>query len=146
MAGHDRFTRHASAPAPETLCIGSLRDLTHLLEGGSCIATDLSLGAWRGCQAATELEEQLGLESGTICGVEVSAPQGNSMPLYADFIGNAIDAEASGDRVIIDALERAGRIAARAPDYCLILAPRFGLPWAAHDAALVRFLAEALGE
>jgi tetratricopeptide (TPR) repeat protein len=152
ILNYDRITRGPGPVVLEGIRVPTLDALCAAIDGvDSCIATDLSLGAWRGCQVATELETQMGLPSETRCGVEpsVSASQG-SLPPYADFVGESIDAESSGDRTTLDALKRASHLAsvlrARPPRSCLVLVPRYGLPWEKHDALVIRFLAEALRE
>jgi tetratricopeptide (TPR) repeat protein len=149
----ERITRVSSTLVVEGIRVDTMGALCAAIGSAvdSCIATDLSLGAWRGCQAATELEAQTGLTSATRCGVEL-APliTGELVPTYADFVGTAIDAESSGDQTIIDALQRATLLAsvlrAGMTRCCLVSAPRYGLTWEKHDALLIRFLAEGLRE
>jgi tetratricopeptide (TPR) repeat protein len=141
--------RTAGIPLIEGVRISRLADLDRIVGTRSFIATDLSLGPWRGCQAAEELEAQAGLTTQSSFGMAPSAPS-ESMPAYADFIGRAIDGESSGDQVTFDALKRASRLAdflRRGPvSLSLIFAPCPGIGWDRHDALLIRFLAEALGE
>ncbi len=139
--------RTAATPVIEGMRISRLEDLDRVVGSREFIAADLSLGPWRGCQAATELESQVGLIPESSFGMDLAAP-GDSMPTYADFVGKAIDSESNGDRVTLDALRRAANLAEvllNGPrSLCLVFAPCPEIGWDRHDSLLIRFLAEAL--
>src|SRR5688572_13360284 len=82
-----------------------MASLQPLAEVSSWVAADLSLGAWRSHQAASELGNQLGLELGPTArpADTRSAIAGESG--HAHVIGAGIDAETRGDRAAIDALD-----------------------------------------
>jgi tetratricopeptide (TPR) repeat protein len=145
------FTRD---PAPLDLrgiragTLGSLR--CALAEDGDrvLLATDLTLGAWRGHHAASELSAQLGLaaesESRPARAGDIDPSSG---PSFADVVGAFIDREGRGDWATLAALDRAARIAGAGPARprtFLVLVPRFGLSWEREDVLLVRFLTQAI--
>lgn len=115
---------------------------------GDWVISDLTLGAWRGHQVATEFQEQLAPEPRTL-----RTPNGDSTygsrhvdVSYADVIGDFIDAEARGDRAITDALGFAEQIRGmlhEGPRTFLIWVPRFGLAWEDENVQFVGFLAQA---
>jgi len=128
------------------------------------LCVDLSLGAWRGFQAANELAGQLGLKQpapeAPIGGPAARAfeswvregyPEAGLADILltsADSIGQWIDSEAQGDRArhrsraltseVLEALEACG------PRTLLILAPGFGLPWEREDILFLELLQQGL--
>jgi len=115
-------------------------------DDASWIIADLSLGAWRGALVAHELCSQLGIAR-PLSGREGAASDSPSMS-YADQVGIAIDREAGGRALVVEAREAAIAIAgeARRQDigWVIVVAPRFGTPWRQHDGLVVRYLAEEL--
>lgn len=112
-----------------------------------CAAVDLTLGAWRGCAAARELCEQLGLPAPSLHeGLGVQALTADS-PSYAPAIGRLIDAETRGDRLWLAAVEQATAVCAalrERPRTVMVLAPRFRETWEPEDLAFLRVLAHGL--
>lgn len=119
------------------------------LEGAWSVA-DLSQGAWRGNQVATEILEQLALDPPRR--ERPAMPQGNrteSVGLsYADVVGEFIDAEARGDRATLETLALAETIRSavcQGPSRLfLVMTPRYGLSWENENELFIRFLIQAL--
>ncbi len=110
---------------------------------------DLSLDSWRGSLVATEFCAQLGLLPPKFAQPSSRVSKEEKRPFsYADRIGVLIDAEGSGDRVILNALEAATRIVTKVQDGLartfVIVPPRFELPWEREDLLFLRFLAQGL--
>ena len=107
------------------------------------IAADLSLGAWRSHQVASEFGVQLGLGAGT----PGHTIEDRGCPLQSR-VGWRIDADIQGDRVTLEALRLANDLAAtvldRAPITFCVLAPRYSLQWECGDILFLRFFAQAL--
>ena len=111
-------------------------------------ASDLTLGAWRPHQIASELFAQLGLPPATTPRAMIRSEGDAALPAYADVVGAGIDAEAAGDRAVLDALALAGRLLdalrTEPPWILTVLAPRFGLAWERQDELFLGFLAQGL--
>ena len=124
-----------------------LRSLVDGLTDGSTqnliVAADLSLGAWRSHQIASEFRAQLQLAGG----IEASSATHGAAHGHSR-VGRLIDMETSGSRCTLEALAIARGIAAavagQSPTCFCVLAPRHNLSWEPGDALLVRFLAQAL--
>lgn len=114
----------------------------------SWLVADVSLGAWRGHQVATELCLQLGVAPPrrtwpSLAGLDRG-------PSFAELIGHGIDAESRGDLSALIALEVLDRISAplrsSARHIVVVLAPCGGLSWEPEDLLFVRLLAARLGD
>ena len=113
--------------------------------GGGLLAADLSLGAWRSHQIASELCAQLGLPAAA---TEAAPASADSFGVPQSKIGRLIDAETLGDRITLDALRLAARVQeavkGREPTTFCILLGHHGIPWERGDTLFVRFLVQAL--
>lgn len=125
--------------------------LRHEEAPADILASDLSLGAWRGQQVASEFCAQLSLPPPLPQPIPFSMNKMVALdePLpYADVIGAWIDAESSGDRIILGAMELASRVAAAVltgpPRTLLIITPRFATSWEIENIYFLRFLAQGL--
>jgi hypothetical protein len=132
--------------APLAYDIASLADVRALFDSDVCVAADVSLGAWRGHQVATELCTQLGVEPPQPTWPSLT---GREMFLScAELIGAGIDAEARGDAATLTAIAAAERVAAavksRRRTTLLVLAPRFGLALEREDRLFVDVLRDRL--
>lgn len=110
---------------------------------------DLSLGAWRAHHVASEFCTQLGLtplESAKRLIHNIMSAS-DTPDLYDD-IGVRIDAETSGDRSTLIALDLATQVAATASERStrtlLVFAPRYRLPWENENLLFIRFLIQGL--
>ncbi|MBM4256626.1 MAG: tetratricopeptide repeat protein [Deltaproteobacteria bacterium] len=128
----------------------TLNDLQYPID---VIASDISLGVWRGQQVAAELYAQLELVLPPP--QQVLPAMGRSIvwdePLpYADVIGTWIDAEASGDRTTRTALDLASRLVVKLKDSpprtVVVFGPRAGLSWETENTLFLRFLAQGLND
>lgn len=138
----------------ETARATTLAALRHLLaaHGGPdrCLLVDLSLGAWRGHEAARQLSDQLGLTPTLALlrpATDVEHP--SRPPRYAEQISAGIDVEAGGDPGTRTAAQLAGQVMAalgeRASETTvLVIVPRSIAVWEDEDAALVHSLAARL--
>ncbi len=125
--------------------------LRHAGEVGSWAVADLSLGAWRGHQAAREVAVQLGVPPPKHdAAPPVSDFESDSMLSYADVVGQWIDEEGTGDRAVLEALDWARsiyRAAAVGPVRSfLVLAPRGDEPWQRENVLFIGLLARLLRE
>lgn len=126
------------------------RELGKLGLAGAWTVSDLTLGAWRGQQVATELMGQLGIEMPPLdTAAPMRAADGSAPQLsYADVVGRFIDAEARGDRATRDGLLLAGlvreQLREEPPRLLLILAPRADAPWERENLLFIRSLAQAV--
>src|SRR5690349_13386562 len=80
-------------------CHGELLIEQLAARGASWLLADLSLGSWQSHQAASEFGLQLGLSLALPEDWNPITP-GEELCSYADTIGQSIDSEAAGDRVI----------------------------------------------
>lgn len=144
-------TGHVLFEAARATTLAALRRLLDA-HGGSerCLLVDLSLGAWRGHEAARQLADQLGL---TPClphprpATEVAQP--GTLPCYAEQISVGIDVEAGGDPGTQAAALLADQVMAALGDRArgttvLVLIPRPGAGWEGEDGVLVSSLAARL--
>jgi hypothetical protein len=110
----------------------------------SWLIADVSLGAWRGHQVATELCQQLGVSAPRRSWPALTGPR----PSFADLIGHGIDVESRGDAsalIALDAVEHiANRVRAPVRRTVIVVAPRTGLRWEPEDVLLVQLLATRL--
>ena len=109
---------------------------------------DLSLGAWRGHQAARDIAAQLGApppDSPTSSGISGDSISALS---YADVVGQWIDQESRGDRAVLESLEWIRRIHAAAAAgpvrNLLVLAPHGDEPWQRENVLFISLLARAV--
>ena len=120
--------------------------------GDAPVFADLSMGAWRSNQVASEFLGQLchGIEpsTGSFRSAQTSHSPADTSTSQADSAGGWIDTEAGGDSVTIRALDFATRVAAAATEtparVLVIVAPRFGMPWEEENVRFLRFLAEGV--
>ena len=148
-----RITRRPAPVCLEGVYIAGLGDLRVVLPGDGADAhyavSDLSLGAWIGHQVARDFALQLGLTPHLHARppVETAAAQ-EDLAGHSDAIGRLIDAESSGDTVVLTALDLAGQllaaVAAGRPTAFVVLAPRFGHPWERENEIFVEFLLRGL--
>lgn len=146
------FSRHAAPLHWQGIQVRTLKELKRYFsteEGRPVLCSDLSLGSWRGNHVAQEFAAQLG--------VMLRAPQSptaqdsdgpHDLDSYSDTIGLLIDAESSGDKTTLQALEDTERIcaaldAAQATTFAVLL-PRFGNQWRRQDLAFLGLLHQAL--
>ena len=138
----------------ETARATTLAALRHLLDahGGPdrCLLVDLSLGAWRGHEAARQLSDQLGLTP-TFARLRpaMDLEQPGTRPRYGEQISAGIDVEAGGDPGRRAAAHLAGQVMAALGERAnettvLVLVPRPIAVWEDEDAALVHSLATRL--
>ena len=108
---------------------------------------DLSLGTWRAHQIATELAAQLGIGAGARP-ARFAYPSIGTLD-YGGFVSDGVDADARGNRVVLDALARAEAVAAAIASGrgagVAVLAPRAGIPWHDTDVAFLRLLGARVG-
>ena len=150
--GSTHFTRVSGTLELEGIRARTLPALLDGVAGGSApdrlIVSDLSLGAWRGCQVASEFASQLHLTLPSPPMAESPAAAANSRFSYADLIGRFIDAEGRGDVTTLRALELAETIAASLEHSdqrtFVVIAPRYHLPWEPENVLFIRFFAQAL--
>jgi len=121
---------------------------THCVDDLWAVA-DLSLGAWKSYSVACEFASQLGLaHSQETVMPALDSDSRNSMPSYADIIGQGIDAEASGNRSILKAVRLARQcvtaMTAKSPFTFIVLVPRFGMSWEPEDVAFINLLVREL--
>lgn len=105
------------------------------------VVVDLSIGAGRGFQAASDLAAQLG--------IELPAPPSPARHLfdgstYGDAADRGVDDEAAGDRVVLEAFAVAERLAPHVDAPVDVFPPRFGIAWERGDLAFLSFLAAML--
>jgi hypothetical protein len=113
-------------------------------EGGPWAVADLSLGAWRSHAVAAEWEAQLGLPPAT---VSTRTGPTREMHSYAEIVGAGVDAESTGSRSVLDAVERAERMARAVRGQravLLVVAPRFGAGWEEENEHFLRALCARL--
>ncbi len=127
------------------------RILAEARDAGPVLVADLSLGGWRGHEAARQLCAQLSVDP-----LLPSAPPpefgATGGPVrYADLIGAGIEQEAAGDRETLLAARLAARVGdalTRAvpagPSTVLVLLPLAGVGWESEDLAFVRLLTARL--
>lgn len=136
------FARHPGRLHFTGIRAGGLRSLASA--SGGLLAADISLGAWRSHQIASELCAQLGLPDGAAGPAEARADRAG---VPRSKIGRLIDTETRGDRITLDALRLAALVHEamrdREPMTLCILLGRHGIPWERGDALFVRFLAQA---
>lgn len=136
------FIRHPGRPCFTGIRAGGLRALA--AASGGILAADISLGAWRSHQIASELCAQLGLSDEATGAAKASAER-SGVPRSK--IGRRIDAETAGDRTTLDALRLAALVhealSHREPATVCILLGHSGVPWERGDALFVRFLAQS---
>jgi len=142
-------TRGLLLANPMTILFNDLRrrrvraeDVLPLIGRGATLVVDLTYGAGRAFQAATDLCWQLGLEP-------PSAPPPLQPMLfdsasYAEAADRGVDAEAGGDQVVLAAFALASRIAPHVDADVLVLAPRFGYSIDPADAAFLGFLPDGV--
>jgi tetratricopeptide (TPR) repeat protein len=115
---------------------------------GNMIFADLSLGAWKIHQVASEFCMQMGITA-SFKNVQ-NLPSLQTFPCYADIIGAGVDAEATGDRAITTALSLATQIAIELqelpPQLFLVISPRFDLAWELENIRFLEFLHSALAQ
>jgi tetratricopeptide (TPR) repeat protein len=149
------FSRQPGAVSIEGVQAANLAQLRETLACGAesdpVIACDLTLGAWRGNQAAHEWCEQLGLAAPEPAHHPMTFRRGQGDALvYADTVGQLVDSETKGDRPVLAALETAERIVRHVresgPHIFLALAPRFGLTWEPENLLFLRFAAQGLAQ
>lgn len=149
--------------AARATTLGALRQLLDAHGGPDrCLLVDLSLGAWRGHEAARQLGDQLGLapslpRPGPNSGLDIEQP--GTLPRCAEQISAGIDVEAAGDPGRRAATRLADQVMAalgeRASETTvLVLVPRVLAPqvpvsrpvagWEDEDAAFVHSLAARL--
>ncbi|CCG99346.1 hypothetical protein FAES_1336 [Fibrella aestuarina BUZ 2] len=108
------------------------------------LATDLTYGAWQAQHIASELARQL---QHPLLPPPASGPTPSSLA-YGDLVGRGIDAEAAGDKALInavDALEHlAPALATLPPHTIVVLLPRATYTFGADNAAFVYLLAQWL--
>ena len=145
MSEECRFERDAGPVRLAGLRAATLAELAAGLRdrwpGHGLVAADLSLGAWRPHQAATEVCEQLGLRL---------EPSPSAVPATggAESVALLIDRETAGDATVRAALLAAARVrrcadGGASPLAVCVLAPRFGAAWVRADVLFVGFLARA---
>lgn len=143
----------AAARVPfETARATTLDALRRLLDahGGPdrCLLVDLSLGAWRGHEAARQLGEQLGLAP-SLPHPRPDVEHPGTLPGYAEQISAGIDVEAAGDPGKRAATRLAGQVLAALGERAngtgvLVLVPGPIAGWEDEDAAFVHSLATRL--
>lgn len=115
-----------------------------LAGGGTIIASDLTLGSWRGHWVGLEFSRQLGI-----------APPSDSRPVPGTVtdpiqtansaVARLIDIETEGDRSVLAAHAAASAVAdaavAQSVKACLVLGPSTARDWMREDIWLLRFLA-----
>lgn len=111
---------------------------------GAVAVSDLSLGAWRGHQIATELLGQFAQDGQNAMAKAVSTDSGG----VATNIGFWIDAETRGDIAKLKALQSVKAILAATGSNrettFLVVAPRFGHHWGRDNEFFLHFLASCL--
>ena len=112
-------------------------DVLPLVARGRTLIADLTYGAGRAFQAATDLCWQLGLEPPSI---PPPRPVLFDAASYAEAADRGVDAEAEGDRAVLAAFALASRIAPHVDAEIVVLAPRFGCSIDPADAAFLAFL------
>jgi tetratricopeptide (TPR) repeat protein len=145
------FTRNPGPLSLSGIRVAGLRSLVEYLGtlgcGNNLIAADLSLGAWRSHQVASEFCSQLALNGPAQTESEPSL-QHEVAGLIQSKVGRLIDSETLGDRVMLEALRLAREVHAalvvRDPTLCCVFVPRFGFSWDPADLRFVRFLGQAL--
>ncbi len=111
---------------------------------------DLSMGSWCGQSAAAQLGRQLDMSPGAAqLPPDVDWSQLDPDWRYAEFIARAIDQEAVGDTVVIDAVTAARRVSIELQrstvSHCLVVLPSEPNGLARHDRAFLTELKRRLG-
>ncbi|HEY2379681.1 MAG TPA: tetratricopeptide repeat protein [Terriglobia bacterium] len=145
--------RTAGSVEFDGLYISGLKDLITRLSvddpRAECLFADLSLGAWFVHMAAQQFFLQLGiLPPEHIRPTREGSAYWDQVPEYADRVGNEIDSETSGDRVLMTSLELAEQvieaIGQKRPQTLVIIAPRFDFDWEAENELFLEFLVMGL--
>ena len=133
----------------ETLAVlqGSLAR-AGLADIASWLVADVSLGAWRGHQVATEFCLQLDVAPPRRAWPSLTGSDRSRS--FADLIGHGIETESRGELSVLIALDAVDRITAQlrasTRRTVVVLAPRIGLSWEAEDLLFVQLLAARLGD
>lgn len=108
------------------------------------LATDLTYGAWQAQHIASELARQL---QHPLPAPPASGPTPSSLA-YGDLVGRGIDAEAAGDKALINAVDAlthlSSALAALPPHTIVVVLPRTTYTFGADNAAFLYLLAQWL--
>ncbi|MHC5611702.1 MAG: hypothetical protein ACYTXA_11960 [Nostoc sp.] len=147
------ISRTAGSVEIDGIYISSINDLINSLPvddiRSECIFADLSLGAWFGYMVAQQFCLQLGiLPPKNVQPTPEVNVHWSQLPEYADKISEMIDAESSGNRILVTSLELAEwileTIGKMPPQVFVVIAPRFGFGWEAENEMFIEFLVMGL--
>lgn len=138
------FDLHAAHLVMRGVRVANSGVLRGSLPQGAVVA-DIFLGAWRPHSIATQVAGALGL---IVPAPEVAAGAPVDREGYGRRVGALVDAEAIGDKPVLRAWDLARQLAdaGRRVDRRMIyvVAPSAAIGWEPEEAALIRFLAQAL--
>lgn len=146
-----QYTRKAGPVVIEAARADWLQEITQVITSkgsaaSTAIVSDLSLGAWRNQQIASEFMEQLGGN----CDSKVALGAQAAFDGKSSSIGFWIDAETRGDTAKLEALKSVKAVVnalVSHPAYTLlVIAPRFGQSWGSDNEFFLYYLASCLSD